>query len=77
MVYYFLPPTFSFGQAIAPKPLLRTDNTILLNTMTVSQSSCPINSEPESPSSSNANNKIAPLHFLGVTSPFSSKYCQA
>lgn len=59
MVYYFLPPTSSFGHVIAPKALVRTDNTVLLNTMTVSQSSCPISSEPEIPSSSNANNKMA------------------
>lgn len=60
MVYYSLPPASSFGQFITPKALLRTDNAVLLNTMTMSQSSCPTNSEKaESPSSSSPNNKMA------------------
>ena len=55
MVYYSLPPASSFGQFITPKALLRTDNAVLLNTMTMSQSSYPVNTEwPKSPLSNPA-----------------------
>jgi len=50
----------SFGLAVMPKDLLRTDNAVLLNATMMSQSSYSINSEqPESPLSSNSHNQTA------------------
>ena len=39
-----LPPASSFGLAVMPKALLKTDNIVLLHTMVVTQLSYPINS---------------------------------